>query len=215
MAHTVNLSVALFGITGRTGLPLAKRLLSEGIAVRGLARTPEKISLQDERLTIVKGDALNAQAVRAMIDGADIVVSTLGQGKGSPPTLLTDATRNILQAMREAGTQRIISLTGGGVPFEKDQPKIADNLIRFIMRTFTKDLLNDAIAHAELIRTSGLTWTIVRAPRLTNDPAKGSYRVGWVGVNASTVISRNDLADFMFREIQSPQHTGTMPFVSY
>jgi hypothetical protein len=117
--------------------------------------------------------------------------------------------------MQQYGVDKIVSLSGGGLPFpEKDQPKFADHLIRTIMKVAVPKVLNDAIAHAEALRKSGKNWVIVRGPRLTNDPKKGSYRVGWVGVNASTKISRGDLADFLVTLIHNDAFKHQMPFVS-
>lgn len=39
-------------------------------------------------------------------------------------------------------------------------------------------------------------------PRLTEEPEKENYRVGWVGVNASTSIGRADLADFILKQVE-------------
>jgi hypothetical protein len=38
--------------------------------------------------------------------------------------------------------------------------------------------------------------------------------VGWVGVNASTKISRADLADFLLTQVEDERFTYQMPFVS-
>lgn len=83
------------------------------------------------------------------------------------------------------------------------------------MRLFVPKILKDAEGHAELLRQSDLDWTIIRGPRLSNEAAKGQYRVGWVGVNASTKIGRADLADFILKETFEEQYVREMPFVSY
>jgi nucleoside-diphosphate-sugar epimerase len=144
------------------------------------------------------------------------VVSLFGHVKGSPEKLQTNGTQHIVDAMKTEGIRRVISLSGGGLPYpEKDQPKFADKAIRFIMKIAVPKILNDAIAHHRVLVDSGLDWTIVRAPRLTNDPGRGDYRVGWVGVNASTKIARADLADFLIRQVEEEQFVGQMPFVSW
>ena len=79
---------------------------------------------------------------------------------------------------------------------EQDQPKLADRIIRTIMKIAVPHILNDAVRHHEVLQGSGLRWVIVLVPRLTNDARLGQYRVGWEGVNASTKVSRADLADF-------------------
>jgi hypothetical protein len=76
-------------------------------------------------------------------------------------------------------------------------------------------ILNDAIKHHKVLSDSGLKWVIVRGPRLTNESKKGQYRKGWVGINASTSISRADLADFIVKQVEDEKYHFQMPFISY
>lgn len=208
-------SIALFGGTGQTGKKFLEGALAAGYDVKALVRDPKKLNLSNAKLTVVQGDVLNVEDVNQTVADTDIVVSLFGHVKGSPEWLQTNGTRNIVAAMKSNNVNRIISLSGGGLPFpEKDKPKFADKLIRGIMKLAVPKVLNDAIKHHEVLEKSGLKWTIVRAPRLTNDPKKGEYRIGWVGVNASTKISRGDLADFILTQVEDEQFTYQMPFVS-
>lgn len=166
--------------------------------------------------TRLQKDILTLQNVQATIHGSDVVVSLFGHVKGSPEWLQTNGTKHIIAAMKQENVDKIISLSGGGLPYpEKDQPKFPDKMIRFIMKLAVPKILNDAIEHHRVLENSGLTWLIVRAPRLTNDKNLGTYRVGWVGVNASTKISRADLADFIVKQVEDEQFHFQMPFVSY
>ena len=168
-----------------------------------------------KHLDILQGDVLNLEAVEKLVEGTDLVVSLFGHVKGSPEWLQTNGTKNIVAAMKKYGVERLLSLSGGGLPFpEKDQPKFADKMIRWIMKVAVPKILNDAIEHHKVLEGSGLKWTIVRGPRLTNAPPKGSYRVGWVGVNASTKIARGDLADFILKQVEEEAFVHEMPFVS-
>ena len=208
-------TIALFGGTGRTGSLFLEKALAAGHRVKALARTPSKLAQSSDRLEIISGDVLDPVAVAKTVEGADLVVSLFGHVKGSPEWVQTDGTKNILTAMKQQGLKRIISLSGGGLPFEKDRPKFADKLIRGIMKIAVPKVLNDAVRHAEVLRKSGTAWTIVRGPRLTDEPEKGQYRVGWVGVNASTKIGRADLAAFLLKQVEKEEFVGEMPFVSY
>jgi putative NADH-flavin reductase len=211
-----NKKIALFGGSGRTGQHVLERALDQGFEIKALARTPSKISQTHPRLEVIQGDVLNANDVLQTVKDADAVVSLFGHVKGSPKRLQTRGTKNIIQAMKEEGVKKIISLSGGGLPFpEKDQPKFMDKAIRFIMKLAVPKVLNDAIEHAEVLKESKLDWIIVRAPRLTEEPKKGEYRVGWVGVNASTKIGRADLAPFIVDQINDDTFVEQMPFVSY
>jgi len=208
-------TLALFGGSGLTGKLVLEKVLQQGYEVNALLRNPNKIDISDSNLKVIKGDVLNEEDVLKTVEGSDVVLSMFGHVKGSPEWLQTKGTEHIVEAMKKSGVKKIISLSGGGLPFpEKDQPKLADKMIRFIMKFAVPKILKDAILHAEVLRKSNLDWMIVRGPRLTNDKPKHEYRVGWVGVNASTKISRADLADFIVKQIESDKFNHQMPFVS-
>jgi len=208
-------TIALFGATGKTGSRVLTRLLTQGHEVRALVRDPAKLTQQHPHLTVIAGDVRNAAAVRTTVEGADAVLSLFGQVKGSPPRVQTEGTRAIVAAMEDFGVRRIVSLSGGGLPDpEHDEPKLADRAIRGIMKIAAGQVLDDAAEHLAVLQQSDRDWTIVRAPRLTEAPGVGRSRVGWVGVNASTQISRDDLADFIVTQIDDDRFIGQMPFVS-
>jgi putative NADH-flavin reductase len=209
-------NIALFGATGQTGKLFLESALEKGYSIKALVRSPEKVKLKHSRLQLIPGDVLHSRDVERTVQDCDIVVSLFGQVKGSPEWLQTNGTKKIVEAMKKAGVEKIISLSGGGLPFpEKDKPKFADKIIRGLMKLAVPKILNDAIAHHKVLSESGLTWIIVRGPRLTNQRKKGQYREGWVGVNASTKISRADLADFILKQVEDEQYHFQMPFISY
>jgi putative NADH-flavin reductase len=208
--------IALFGASGKTGHHFLQAALNKGYKVKALVRNPTSFTVRHPNLEVIKGDVLNEEDVSETIKSCHVVVSLFGHVKDSPEWLQTNGTKNIIAAMNNQQVNKIISLSGGGLPYpEKDKPKFADKAIRFIMKIAVPKILNDAIAHHKVLATSGLNWIIVRGPRLTDEPRQGSYRVGWVGVNASTKISRADLADFIITQVEDNTFVGQMPFVSY
>jgi putative NADH-flavin reductase len=208
-------TLALFGATGKTGRRVLDRALASGISVRALVRDPARLGVTHDRLTVVAGDVLDAAAVDTTVDGADAVVSVFGQVKGSPKTLQADGTRNIVAAMRHHGVARIVSLSGGGLRAEdRDRPKAGDQVMRLLLKTLARDVLADAEAHLEVLRESGLDWTVVRGPRLLETPGTGTYRVGWVGVGTGMQISRDDLADFILAQVDDRTYVHELPFVT-
>ena len=207
-------TIALFGGTGRTGRRVLDRALAAGIEVRLLARTPTAVAPSGQHLTVIAGDVRDPAAVEATLTGADTVISVFGQVKGSPPTVQTNGTRVIADGMQRLGIRRIISLSGGGLPDSHDRPKAADRVITFLLRTLARKVLADAAGHLQVLRESELDWTVVRGPRLTEQPGVGKYRVGWVGVGTGTQISRDDLADFILTQIDDRRFLHALPFVS-
>jgi putative NADH-flavin reductase len=208
--------IAVFGATGRTGQHFVNLALDRGHRVKALVRNPRKIENSHEKLEIVIGDILNPDEVDAVVKDCNVVVSLIGHVKDSPSNVQTKGTENIVQAMHNHGVKKIISMSGGALPFpEKDQPKFIDHLFRGIMSLFFKNVIIDAKNHAEILKDSGLNWVIVRGPRLTDDEPKGSYRVGWVGVDSGTKIARADIAAFILDQVKSDEFSHQMPFVSY
>jgi putative NADH-flavin reductase len=207
-------TIALFGGTGRTGRRVLDRSLAAGYDVRMLARNPSGVGADRDHLTVVAGDVLDPGAVDETLAGADAVISVFGQVKDSPATLQEDGTRAIVNGMQRRGIRRIISLSGGGLHDPHDRPKVADRVIRLLLRTFAGTVLADAEAHLTVLRASDLDWTVVRGPRLTEGPAAGRYRVGWVGVGTGTQISRDDLADFIMTQVDDDRFRHALPFVS-
>ncbi len=210
---TTDSTIALFGGTGRTGKPTLRRLLDAGFSVRAQARNPADIDIDNPKLTVLRGSFNDPIAVREVIHNADAVVSLVGHVKDSEKDLLTTGIGYVIHAMNERGIRRIVNLTGAGVPFPADEPKFVDKAFRFVMNTFFKDIVHDATESSFLLRASGLDYTNVRAPRLTEGAAKGEYITGYVGhINSS--LTREDLATFLVDVLVKDRYIKDEPAVS-
>lgn len=211
-------TIALFGGSGRTGVPFMKKSLND-YKIKALVRDPAKLIIQHKNLQIIPGNVMNPEDISACISGAHVVVSLIGHDKNSPAGFQTKAVESIMESMKKHKVSRIISLTGGGVRDEKvDNPGFMDNLVVFVMKNLagkgTRNALEDGISHASLIRRSDLEWTIVRAPMLTREAAKGKVEVGAVGSVKGFKLTREDLAEFLYREIAEKKYIRQMPFVT-
>ena len=209
------MKLAVFGGSGRTGRLLIEGALARGHEVRALVRDPAKLPLHHDRLALVRGDATNADDVAATVVGSEAVLSALGHAKGSPKDVQTTATRHIVAAMRAEGVTRVLSLTGAGVRDPGDRPKVVDRVFGLLLGVLARDVIRDADAHARVLRESGLEYTLVRGPRLTDGPRTGVYRVGLVGKDSGTQASRADIADFMLNELEAGAWVRQAPVVSY
>ncbi|MDR3742488.1 MAG: SDR family oxidoreductase [Terracidiphilus sp.] len=109
--------ILIAGATGYVGGELLKKLLAEGYAVRCLARHPEALRTKGlAGLEVVAGDVLNAESVRAAMDGVTYVYY-LVHSMGSTQSFEEQDRRgaqNFARAARDAGVQRIIYLGGLG-----------------------------------------------------------------------------------------------------
>jgi putative NADH-flavin reductase len=209
------MKIALFGGTGRTGRPFIDQALAQGHQITALVRDPAKLTVQNPNLTVVKGDVTNPADVQRVVQGADAVVLAIGHtGKSTPRTMMAQAATNVVNAMKAAGVKRVITLTGAGVSAPQDKPGFVDHVFKFLLKTINPDVLADSENHAHIIGASGLDYTIVRGPRLTEGPHTGRYQVGWAGQGMKTQISRADVADFMLKQVTARDYIGLMPMVS-
>lgn len=208
------MKLTVFGASGRTGIPLVRQALEAGYDVIALVRTPSKMTVQHNHLTIVQGNAMNPADVDKVVQGANAVISVLGHSKDSPRDMQAVAMHNIVAAMQKYGVKRLVSLTGAGVDAPQDRPTLANHLIKFALKTLVGNVLNDGVQQTAIIQQSPLEWVVVRGPMLNEGPHTGKYRVGWVGVNTGSRISRADVADFLLKQVTNTTYLYQMPVIS-
>jgi putative NADH-flavin reductase len=209
------MKIVVLGGTGRTGIPLIEQAVAAGHEVVALVRTPSKLNITHDCLTVVQGDAMNAVDVNKVITpDVTAVVSVLGPIKGSPTDLLPVAANHVMTAMQNAGVRRLIWMTGAGVSFPQDQPQFFDHVIKFLLKTISPEVLAQSEKAVYAIADSHLDWTIVRGPMLTDTPHSSTYRVGWVGVNTGARLSRADAADFILKQLDGKEYLRLAPMLS-
>jgi putative NADH-flavin reductase len=208
------MKLIIFGATGKTGRHIVKQALAADHEVTAFVRDRAGMDIMDERLRVVQGDVTDAAQVREAVRGQEAVISALGQTKTSSRDVLTVAARHLVPAMEQEGVHRLVTLVGAGVPDERDTGSLGRTMMRGLMKLVARHVLQDAECHAEIVRASGLEWTLVRPPRLTDGPSQGGYRTGYLQLGAKDTISRADLADFMLDLAANGRFIREAPMVS-
>ncbi len=207
--------IAVVGATGRTGVPLVRDALARGHEVTALVRSPAKRSLLPDDIDVVEGDATDRAALDRLVAGTDAVVDLVATERGGPSDLRRRIVPGLLEAMRSHGVDRLVFLTGAGVRVEEDDPGVLDRVIVWVMRRLAADVLADGEQATAAVAASDVDWTIVRAPRLTDDEPRGGARAfAGVGQGSSTRIARADLAAWMLDELERPAWVGRHPVVT-
>ena len=209
------MKIVVFGASGGTGLKVVGQALNAGHSVTAFIRTPSKLMIQHSNLILFQSDVMDAAAVERVIAGQDVVISTLGPTRPFIPGMMKAAAQNILAGMHKQGVRRIISTTGAGVRDPQDKPQLIDHLMKGLLTLLARNVLVDSAANAELIRSSDLEWTIARFPRLVDGKHTGNYRVGYLGKDSGSQISRDDGADFILKELIEKKWIRKMPVISY
>jgi putative NADH-flavin reductase len=208
------MKVTVFGATGGTGQHVVKKAIEKGHQVVAFTRSPDKLKIKDENLTVFAGDVLDEEIVTEAINGADAVISTLAPVDNSPKFVVSAGTKNILAGMKQNGVSRLVVTSGAGVGDPKDAPKFVNKLINFLLRMTAKNVFADMQNTTEIVRQSDLDWTIVRVPMLADDPQTGVLKVGWVGKGVGVRIGRADLASFLLDQLEDETYLRQSPVVS-
>lgn len=208
------MKLTVFGATGGTGRLIVQKALEAGYKVTAYARTPSKLDIKDEKLKIVQGELTELAAVASAIEGADAVLSGLGAVRGGSSEVMVPAAKSILAGMKKHNVKKLIWATGAGVPDSQDQPTFMNKVIGFLLKLTAKEVLEDSLAGVEMIKASDVDWVIARGPMLTDEPGSGNYRAGYVSKEMGRVLSRENFADFMLKQLESSEWLHKMPAIS-
>lgn len=199
------MKIIVFGATGGVGQEVVKQGVEKGFEVTAFVRTPAKLEVSHEKLTVIKGDAFNEAEVAAAIAGHDAVVSCLGSSQGmKKSTELQEMVKNIVAGMLEHDVKRIVYTASAGI--HNELTGVSGKLMMGVLR----NALTDHRAAVDAIKSHGLNYTIVRPMGLTNGPFSGQYREVSEGVpQKSMSIPRADVAHFIVKALTDAQYEHT------
>lgn len=211
------MKLTIFAATGGIGRQALEQAVAAGHEVTAVVRNPKKLSAT---VRVVTADltAADQAALKSAVEGADGVVSALGPRSISDAGVASQGTRAIVQAMKAADVRRIVVVSAapiGTVPSSgRPKPPKHDPGDGFFMRHLFSPLIKavlrkpyaDLALMEDILRDSGLDWTIVRPPRLTNKPLTGIYRTAPAqNLPGGFFIARADVAHFMLRVFKQPE----------
>lgn len=205
------MKLSVFGATGRTGSIIVKAALDQGHEVNAYVRDPAKVTVQHDKLLVVQGDLSSTESIERAVGGTRAVISALGSGNNT----LTTFGELSIPIMRRLGIDRIVSLVGAGVSEDGDPSSIGRSIMLGLMNLIAKDVLSDATRHANQLRGSGLSWTLVRPPRLVDGEATGKIEhAEHLKLGPSRSITRADLAAFMLELATTGKYDRASPMVA-
>jgi putative NADH-flavin reductase len=211
------MKILVFGASGATGRELVRQGLAAGHQISAFVRNPSSFT-EVPGLRVIQGDVFDPEQVAAAIQGQDAVFTALGARTLGPNDLLPKSSANIIAAMKRHGLMRLIVLGASGA--SGDAGKYSSGLQRLLLRVLKHTLLkypfiNSAIQQQQ-VEASGLDYTVVLPPRLTNGAAIGKYRVLPDALpRGGATLSRADLAEFMLKQLRDPTWVRKTPYVAY
>lgn len=215
------MNLTIFAATGGTGRWLLDQAVAAGHDVTAVVRDPAKLPAGVRAVTADLSSPVGAVIERA-VEGADAVLSALGARSSAEARgrIVARGTLTIVEAMRAAGVRRLVAISASpvatlpspGRPHPPGRDPGDGVLVAHVLGPFAKAAFRDVYADLaemeDVIRDSGLDWTVLRPPRLTDRPLTSYRTARGQNVPRGFSASRADVADLMLRVLGEPETVG-------
>jgi putative NADH-flavin reductase len=211
------MKLTIFAATGGIGRQALEQAVAQGHDVTAVVRNAKKLS-REVRVIAADLAAPDPATLVSAVKGADAVLSGLGARSSSDTGVAWRGTRAIVQAMKAADVRRIVVVSAAPIgtvpsPGRPNPPKhdpgdgfFVRNLLGPLIKAALRKHFADLAMMEDVLRDSGLDWTVVRPPRLTDGPVTGAYRTAYgQNLRRGLLISRADVAHFMLRALRQPE----------
>lgn len=212
------MKIALFGAGGAIGQSIAAEALSRGHQVTAVARDPSTFKLAHEKLTVVKGDAADAESVSKAVANHDAAVSAVGPtGENTDQGFLVKVAHSLTNGLTKAGVSRLVVVGGAG------SLEVAPGVQLVDAPVFPAAWRGIALAHRDsldVFRTADLDWTYI-SPAAYIEPGErtGRYRKGTTQLitdeQGNSRISIPDYAIALVDEIENATAVRSQMTVAY
>ncbi|USK31210.1 SDR family oxidoreductase (plasmid) [Bacillus sp. CMF21] len=206
------MNILILGATGRVGSQIVTYALHDRHHVTVLVRTPEKIQINSENLTIIQGNVLNKNDIVRAMHGIDVVISALNT---DGTTTLSESMPLIIKAMENEGIKRIITIGTAGILQSRTTPTV----IRYQSSESKRKSTRAAEEHHkvyDMLKQSTLDWTIVCPTYLPDGEREGQYRIERNFLpEGGMKISVSDTAEFTYRQIESSDYVQSRVGIAY
>ena len=211
--------IALFGATARSGREIIRQGLERGYTIKGFARTPSKLGIEHENLTLYKGDIYDRASIDVVLDGDEVVLSMIGRGTPADPLaevgpvdIYTVMGENLISAMQEKGNTRLIMASSTGVEHraDVDSAKPPPGDMSNMWRWNARHLYNDIYEMEKMIEASGLDYLLLRPGFMVEEPARNDMQFDTSGnTPAARVITYEDFAAFILDHVEGGDYWNT------
>jgi len=211
--------IAIIGASGQIGAFIRDEALARGHKVTAIVRHPEKITVQNPSLTVVKADILKDKADE-LVKGHDAVISAYNPG-WSNPDIYNEQIKGykaIISGVRKSGIKRLLVVGGAGTL------EVAPGVQLLDTASFPEQVKKGVLATRETLymlkKEKELEWTFLSPPAsIAAGERTGHYRVGkdqlLKNKEGESKISTQDYAVAMLDELEHPQHTRERFTVAY
>ena len=207
-----NIKIAILGGGGRTGKFLVTQLIDQGYNLKLLLRNPENFTIESPLIEVLKGDAIDAESIRFLVQDCQAVISTVGQRKDEP-LVFSQTTVNVLKSMAEFGIKRYILVAGLNVDTPFDNKSSKTSTATEWMRTNFPRPHADRQKTYSILSESSVNWTLVRVPLIEFSNIRGQIIVNLEDCKGDK-ISAADIATFLIEQLSDDKYFKKSPFIA-
>ncbi|HFU7054276.1 TPA: SDR family oxidoreductase [Bacillus cereus] len=204
--------IAILGANGKAGKFLVKQALEKGYQVKILTRNSNNMTITNENVEIIDGDARDFSSIRKLLKGCRAVINAVGQPKNES-YIFSTVSKHILEAMKEFEIKRYILISGGSLDVTGDQKRIINKIGATLFKVFLSKMMQDKYKELQAIQDSDVDWTIVRLPFVMEGKSIGNIKESLVDM-PGIKIQNSDIAPFVIKQINSERYVGKCPFIS-
>jgi putative NADH-flavin reductase len=212
------MNVLLLGATGFSGKEVLSELLSKNHKVTIITRKKASVDSKDKNLTVLEGNVLDESLINEAVKNQDAVINCLGiggKGNAKPNSLVSDATKILVNSMERYNVKRLICMSNVGAGDSMQfQPWIFSKVVLPYFMKWLKVIIDDKNIMEPIVMDSSLDWTILRFPNIINKPPKEKVTTSFDGKRLKMSITNKDLANFMVNQLNDKGLVNKAPCVS-
>ena len=213
------MKVAIIGASGQIGAFIRDEALARGHQVTAIVRDPEKITVRNPHLNVVKADILKDK-VDELVQGHEAVISAYNPG-WSNPDIYNEQIRGykaIISGVKKSGIKRLLVVGGAGTL------EVAPGVLVLDTTNFPEQVKGGVLATRDTLymlkEEKELEWTFLSPPgSIALGERTGHYRVGkdqlLKNEEGESKISTQDYAVAMLDELEHAQHIRERFTVAY
>jgi putative NADH-flavin reductase len=207
-------TIAVFGGSGATGLEFIRQALRTGFRVRALIRPQSDLGSLEHSVEITRGSLEVSHDVDRALQDSCAACCLFGPRPPYTDIFCAAATEVILEGMKSEGVRRILCQTGAMIGDYPANRTVPFRLVTRAVRRRNQATMLDRDEQERTAKDSGLDWTLIKPPRLTNGHRSGRFTAhADLRVGLLSKVSRADVAAFILDEILNPHHIGRAVFV--
>lgn len=206
------MQVTILGATGRIGSLVLADVLAAGHSAAILTRGSQAVPGGD-RVSVIKGDIADGDAIRRAVVGSEAVVAALGPRSNSldDELALEQGMRNLVAAMTEAGVSRLVALSGAGIDVPGDTKPLIDRVVSRFVRVAARHVVGAKQREYAVFAASDLEWTALRPAIVTDGDPRGYHLSERLRPGAR--VTRADIAAAIVDQLVDRTFIRAAPFV--